>query len=57
MKYKICKFNELNYKEKRAAKNNLDSSFTSKLLNVKYIKPEKIIKEKIKIIEKKKITN
>ena len=53
MKYKPCRFKEINYNEKRARKNNLNSSFTSKLLNIKYTKPEKIIKEKIKLIEKR----
>ena len=53
MHYTKCKFKDIKYNEKRAAKNNLDSSFTSKLLNVKYTKPKKIIFEKIKIIEKK----
>ena len=53
MKYKPCRFKEINYNEKRARKNNLNSSFTSKLLNIKYTKPEKIIKEKIKLIEQR----
>lgn len=55
MKYKMCRFKEIYYTEKRAGKNNLDSSFTSKLLNIKYTKPEKIIKEKIKVLERKKL--
>ena len=53
MSYKKCKFKDIDYGEKRAAKNNLDGTFTSEVLNIKYTKPEKIIKEKVKLIDKK----
>ncbi len=53
MFFKKCKFKEIKYGEKRAVKNNLNANFTSKLLGIKYTKAEKIIKEKVKILDQK----
>ena len=53
MSYKKCKFKEIDYGEKRAAKNNLNAYLTSKILNIQYTKAEKIIKEKVKILDQK----
>lgn len=52
VKFKTVKFNQIIYNEKRAAKNNLISKHTRKILKIKFRKPEEIIKQKIRLLEK-----
>lgn len=51
-KFDIVVFKDLNYGEKRAAKNNLNSTITRRLLKIKFKNPENIIKQKLQLIEK-----
>ena len=52
IKFKTVKFNQIIYNEKRAAKNNLISKYTRKILKIKFRNPEEIIKQKIRLLEK-----
>ena len=52
VKFQVVKFKDILYNEPRAAKNNLNSKYTKNILKMNYKTPEKIIKEKLKFIEK-----
>ncbi|MDC3204486.1 sugar nucleotide-binding protein [Pelagibacteraceae bacterium] len=50
--YKTVKFKEIDYPEPRARLNDLSSEYTLNHLNLKFRLPEKIIKDKVAIIER-----
>jgi dTDP-4-dehydrorhamnose reductase len=52
MRYKTVKFENILYKEPRAAKNNLSSKLTIKKLKIIFKKPEIIVREKVKLLDK-----
>ncbi len=52
MKYKIVKFKDIGYKEPRACKNNINNKLSKKLLKLKFLKSEIVIKEKVKLLDK-----
>ena len=52
MDYRIVKFKDVGYKELRACKNNLTCELTKKILKINFIKAEKIIKQKVRILDK-----
>lgn len=51
-KFDIVMFKDIKYGETRAAKNNLNSTNTRRILKIKFKNPENIIKQKLKLIEK-----
>ena len=51
MKFRIVKFRDVGYKEPRACRNNLTCFLTKKILKIKFTKADKIIKEKVSILD------
>jgi len=51
MNYRIVKFKDVGYKEPRACKNNLTCDVTKKTLKISFINADKIIKEKVRILD------
>ena len=51
MNFRIVKFRDVGYNEPRACRNNLTCYLTKKILKIKFTKADKIIKEKVSILD------
>lgn len=51
MNFSIVKFKDISYSEPRAGKNNLSCKITKKILKLKFKKADKLIQEKVKLLD------